>query len=44
MTVSQATPSVELSEELLDSLLANYKKPEDIMGENGLIKQLTRAW
>ena len=27
---------------LLDQLLADYKKPEDIIGENGLLKQLTR--
>ncbi len=28
--------------ELLDSLLANYQKPEDLIGENGLLKQLTK--
>ena len=28
---------------LIDKLLANYKKPEDIIGENGLLKQLTKA-
>lgn len=27
---------------LADSLLANYKKPEDLIGENGLLKQLTK--
>jgi len=26
----------------LSSLLANYKKPEDLIGENGLLKQLTK--
>jgi putative transposase len=26
---------------LIDELLTNYKKPEDIIGENGLLKQLT---
>ncbi len=31
-----------VSKELLDSLLANYKKPEDLIGENGLLKQLTK--
>jgi len=25
-----------LSNELIDSLLANYKKPEDLIGEHGL--------
>jgi putative transposase len=28
--------------ELIDSLLADYKTPEDLMGENGLLKQLTK--
>src|ERR1700757_2699764 len=28
---------------LVDQLLADYKKPEDIVGENGLLKQLTKA-
>ena len=32
----------EVSEELLSGLLANYKKPEDLIGENGLLKQLTK--
>ncbi len=29
--------------ELLDELLQNYSKPEDLTGENGLLKQLTKA-
>lgn len=29
--------------DLIDQLLVNYKKPEDIIGENGLLKQLTKA-
>src|ERR1700689_3665219 len=28
---------------LIDKLLVDYKKPEDIIGENGLLKQLTKA-
>jgi putative transposase len=28
---------------LIDQLLVDYKKPEDIIGENGLLKQLTKA-
>ena len=28
---------------LIDQLLRDYKKPEQIMGENGLLKQLTKA-
>lgn len=29
--------------ELLDELLQGYKKPEDLMGEGGILKQLTKA-
>ena len=29
--------------ELLDQLIAGYKKPDDLIGENGLLKQLTKA-
>jgi putative transposase len=32
-----------IEKELIDRLLAEYKKPEDIIGENGLLKQLTKA-
>jgi putative transposase len=28
---------------LVEELLADYKKPEDIIGENGLLQQLTKA-
>ncbi|MFA6164874.1 MAG: IS256 family transposase [Methylobacter sp.] len=31
-----------LSNELIDSLLADYKKPEDLIGEHGILKQLTK--
>ena len=37
MTVSKAIP-----QELITGLLADYKKPEDLLGENGLLKQLTK--
>lgn len=29
--------------DLIDILLADYKKPEDLIGENGILKQLTKA-
>lgn len=29
--------------DLIDQLLADYKSPEDVLGENGLLKQLTKA-
>ena len=31
-----------VSNELIDRLLADYKKPEDLIGENGLLKHLTK--
>jgi putative transposase len=31
------------TDELLDDLMKNYKKPEDLIGEKGLLKQLTKA-
>src|SRR5471030_3210411 len=37
----RAKPDPELLK-LADGLLANYKKPEDLIGENGLLKQLTK--
>jgi transposase-like protein len=33
---------VAITEELLDQLIKDYKKPEDLIGENGLLKQLTK--
>ena len=30
--------------ELIASLLADYRKPEDLIGEHGLLKQLTKIW
>jgi putative transposase len=38
MTTKMAIPA-----ELLDQLLANYKRPEDLTGEDGLFKQLKKA-
>jgi putative transposase len=29
--------------DLIDRLLANYQKPEDLIGENGILKQLTKT-
>ena len=31
-----------IDNELIDNLLKDYKKPEDLMGENGLLKELTK--
>jgi putative transposase len=40
--VKMTTPK-PLPTGLIDSLLADYKKPEDLIGEHGLLKQLTKA-
>ena len=32
-----------ITQELLDQLLVNYEKPEDLLGEEGLFKQLKKA-
>src|SRR6202140_646158 len=32
-----------IDKELIDKLLADYKGPEDLIGEHGLLKQLTKA-
>jgi putative transposase len=33
----------EIRPELIDELLKGYEKPEDITGEGGLLKRLTKA-
>lgn len=32
-----------INAEIVDQLLEGYQKPDDIIGENGLLKQLTKA-
>ena len=39
MTVEQKP----LPTELIDALQADYKKPEDLIGQNGILKQFTKA-
>jgi putative transposase len=34
---------LNLSPEILDELLQNYNGPQDLIGENGILKQLTKA-
>jgi len=34
---------MEVKQELVDELLKGYQKPEDLIGESGLLKQLTKA-
>jgi len=33
----------KINADLIDELLKDYRKPEDIIGDNGLLKQLTKA-
>jgi putative transposase len=45
MTVVRRNKRAKPDQELLklaDSLMANYKKPEGLIRENGLLKQLTK--
>ncbi len=39
---TQRSKTMAITEELLDQLIKDYKKPEDLIGENGLLKQLTK--
>jgi len=34
---------MHIKKEVLDDLIKDYKRPEDLIGENGLLKQLTKA-
>jgi putative transposase len=34
---------MHIKKEVLDELIKDYKRPEDLIGENGLLKQLTKA-
>ncbi len=40
MNMAPKTPS-PFSDELLDQLLSNYTKPDDLTGRDGILKQLT---
>ena len=33
---------MKFSDQILDQLLTNYQKPEDLLGEDGILKQLTK--
>ncbi len=43
MTTTKTLKDNAQATALLDELLKNYQKPEDILGETGLLKQLTQA-
>ena len=40
---AQKPTEKELLDGLLDQLLKDYKKPEDILGEDGLLKRFSKA-
>ncbi len=42
MTTTQSKVVKDLPDDLIDELLAGYQRPEDLIGENGLLKQLTK--
>ena len=41
--IGRTREDMEIKTELIDELLKGYRKPEDVIGENGLLKQLTKA-
>jgi putative transposase len=43
MTTTMTLKNNAKAAALLDELLKNYQKPEDLLGESGLLKQLTQA-
>ena len=43
ITKPKRSNSTPFREELLDELLAGYKRPEDLTGPDGMLKQLTKA-
>ena len=42
-TAAEATERLAFPQALLDHVMAHYKKPADLIGENGMLKQLTKA-
>ena len=42
MTTTQSKLAKDLPSDLIDEVLKGYQKPEDLIGENGLLKQLTK--
>ena len=43
MMTTQSKVAKDWPNDLIDELLKCYQKPEDLIGENGLFKQLTKA-
>lgn len=40
--VFESNKRMPVSDQLIDQLLADYKSPEDLLGEQGILKQLTQ--
>ncbi len=40
---TETKPMLNLSPEVLDHLLKDYKGPQDLIGDNGILQQLTKA-
>jgi putative transposase len=41
--IPETKPMLNLSPEVLDHLLKDYKGPQDLIGDNGILQQLTKA-
>ena len=41
--IPETKPMLNLSPEVLDQLLKDYKGPQDLIGDNGILQQLTKA-
>ena len=42
-SVQETTERPAFPQALLDHVMANYRKPADLVGENGMLKELTKA-
>ncbi len=42
-TLMTKTTTDRINLDLVDQLLKDYKQPEDILGENGILKQFTKV-
>ena len=42
-SAQETTERPAFPQALLDHVMANYRKPADLIGENGMLKELTKA-
>jgi putative transposase len=41
--VERRPPDMDIRDEVLDELLDGYERPEDLLGDDGLLKRLKKA-